>query len=179
MLAIQWKQETKNYAFPSMLSRFEIITYWFCFFTNSTNFKLWSKTQSWAFSVFFNFSIIKMIFFPFFIKLISAPALFKKSTPSQIYLIKNANNLLLLKKIKNTESAQPCPRDYLSQILTLTYMNKTTWSFCAVFLSPCLLKRIKSIVATIVDGQCLWPSFSDEKKQRALSKTDWLTLKRK
>ena len=38
----------------------------------------------------------------------SAPVLFKKPTPSQINLIKNANNnILLLNKFKNTESAQP------------------------------------------------------------------------
>ena len=36
-----------------------------------------------------------------------APVLFKKPTQSQIKLIKNAKNqILLLKKIKNTESAQ-------------------------------------------------------------------------
>ena len=37
----------------------------------------------------------------------SAPVLFKKLTPSQINLIKNAkNHFLLMKKLKNTESAQ-------------------------------------------------------------------------
>ena len=37
----------------------------------------------------------------------SAPGLFKKPTPSQINLIKNSRNyFLLLKKLKNTESAQ-------------------------------------------------------------------------
>ena len=43
-----------------------------------------------------------MIFFAFFIKFpISAPVPFKKPTPSQINLIKNAKNrFLLLKKIK-------------------------------------------------------------------------------
>ena len=39
----------------------------------------------------------------------SAPVLFKKPTPSQINLIKNAkNHFLLLKKFKNTESAHHC-----------------------------------------------------------------------
>ena len=50
-----------------------------------------------------------MIFFAFFNKLItySAPFLFINLTPSQINLIKNAkNHFLLLKKFKNTESAQ-------------------------------------------------------------------------
>ena len=50
-----------------------------------------------------------MIFFEFFMKLItySVPFLFINPTPSQINLIKNAKNqFLLLKKIKNTESAQ-------------------------------------------------------------------------
>ena len=38
------------------------------------------------------------------------PVLFKKPTPSQISFIKNAkNNFLLLKNVKNTESAQLCP----------------------------------------------------------------------
>ena len=40
---------------------------------------------------------------------ISAPVLFKKPTPNQINLIKNANNFLLVKKFKNTESAQLWP----------------------------------------------------------------------
>ena len=50
-----------------------------------------------------------MIFFAFFIKLVnySAPVLFKKPTPSQINLIKKGkNHFLLLKKFKNTGSAQ-------------------------------------------------------------------------
>ena len=50
-----------------------------------------------------------MIFFAFFIKLItySAPVLFKNPTPSQINLINDAkNHFLLLKKLKNSESAQ-------------------------------------------------------------------------
>ena len=57
------------------------------------------------------FSIIKNDFFAFFISElpISAPVLFKKPTPSQINLITNAkNHFLLLKKFKNTESAQLC-----------------------------------------------------------------------
>ena len=37
----------------------------------------------------------------------SAPVLFKKPTPSQISVIENVKNyFLLLKKLKNTESAQ-------------------------------------------------------------------------
>ena len=61
-----------------------------------------------------NFSLMKNNFprpraghFRYF--LISAPVLFKTPTPSQINLIKKAkNNFLLLKKFKNTESAQLC-----------------------------------------------------------------------
>ena len=50
-----------------------------------------------------------MIFLPFLSSYqpISAPVLLKKPSPGQINLIKNANtHFLLLKKFKNTESAQ-------------------------------------------------------------------------
>ena len=56
--------------------------------------------------------IIIMIFFAFFIKLIAyfCTSPISKAIPSQINRIKNAkNHLLLLKKFKNTESAQLCP----------------------------------------------------------------------
>ena len=66
--------------------------------------------QRWALLVFLNFFNNKNDFFLHFLSSwwpISAPVLFKKPTPSQIELIKNANiHFLLLKKFKNTESAQ-------------------------------------------------------------------------
>ena len=47
------------------------------------------------------FSTVKSYFFPFFIKLISAPVLFKEPTPSQINLIKiSMNHFLILKNFK-------------------------------------------------------------------------------
>ena len=68
---------------------------------------LWSF-QSWALSVFFNFFNNKKWLFCIFYQvdnLFTAPALFKKPTPSQINLIKNVNNhFLVLKKFKTTES---------------------------------------------------------------------------
>ena len=60
--------------------------------------------QSWALSVFFNFSIIKFIFLHllFFIKLLTyfwTSPILKKPTPSQINLIKNAKNHNIFEKI--------------------------------------------------------------------------------
>ena len=54
-----------------------------------------NKYQSWVLSVFFKFFNLKKLFFYIFyedIKPISAPVLFKKPTPSQINLLKNAKN---------------------------------------------------------------------------------------
>ena len=70
--------------------------------------------QSWTLEVFLNFFNNKKGFFCIFYQVnntipISAPVLFKKPTPSQINLIKNAkNHFLILKKLENTESAQLC-----------------------------------------------------------------------
>ena len=66
----------------------------------------------------------KVIFLLIFIKLISisATVLFKIPTPSQINLIKNAkNHFLLIKKFKNTESAQLC--DSLSCVGQSFYLH--------------------------------------------------------
>ena len=64
------------------------------------------------FRYFLIFSIIKNVFFCIFIKLITyfcTESYLKKPTPSQINLIKKCKNyFLLLKKLKNTESAQLC-----------------------------------------------------------------------
>ena len=60
----------------------------------------WPELGTWGI---FNFSIIKNNFFAFFIKLItySKPVLFKKPTPSQINLIKNAKKKkFFIEKIK-------------------------------------------------------------------------------
>ena len=64
---------------------------------------------------------------------ISAPVLFKKPTPSQINLIKDAkNHFLLLKRFKNTESAQLCvfnplvPKANECQNLLFPLQNITT-----------------------------------------------------
>ena len=61
-----------------------------------------------TFAIFEFLSLIKKDFVAFFIKLIiSASALFKKPSSSQINLIKNAKiHFLFLKKLKNTKSAQ-------------------------------------------------------------------------
>ena len=70
------------------------------------------------FRYFLIFSIIKNYFLFLFIKLITyfCTVLFKKPTPSQINLIKNAkNHFLLLKKFKNTESAQLWTHSSVSQ----------------------------------------------------------------
>ena len=70
-----------------------------------------SANQSWALPVFFHLLNNKKWFFCTFIMLITyfCTSLFKKPTPSQINLIKNEkNHFLLVKKLKNTGSAQLC-----------------------------------------------------------------------
>ena len=66
--------------------------------------------HSWALSVFLNTFNSKKLFFSIFYQVHNIFlhwVLFKKPTPSQINLIKNAkNHFILLKKLKNTESAQ-------------------------------------------------------------------------
>ena len=66
--------------------------------------------QSWALEVFFNFFNNKKWFFAFFIKLITyfcTSPIKKKNHSQSNYLDKNIkNHLLLLKKLKNTSSAQ-------------------------------------------------------------------------
>ena len=79
------------------------------------------------FRYFLIFSIIKNYLFAFFIKLISisAPALFKKPTSSQINLIKNVkNNFYYWKNLKNTESAHLC--EPLNDIVELQIHHKET-----------------------------------------------------
>ena len=66
--------------------------------------------QSWALEVFF-FNNKKLFFYIFYQvnSLFLHQSYFKKHTPSQINLIKNAkNHFLWLKKLKNTSSAQLC-----------------------------------------------------------------------
>ena len=70
---------------------------------------IFGTNQRWALEVFLNFfKNEKWFFFAFLKKLLtcSALVLFKKPTPSQINLIKNAKkHFLWLKKFKNTSSA--------------------------------------------------------------------------
>ena len=71
-----------------------------------------------------------MIFFAFFIKLIAAPVLFKKPTPSQINVIKKAKNHFLLWKVfKNTESAQLC---FTNIVATAVQSIRERTLYCAV-----------------------------------------------
>ena len=59
----------------------------------------------------------------------SAPVLFEKLTPSQINLIKNAkNHFLLMKKLKNTESAQLC----LNVSIFLFEVPETSYYLCTI-----------------------------------------------
>ena len=85
------------------------------------------KFQSCALLVFFNIFTNKKWIYCIFIKFILfkfLPVLFKKPTPSQINLIKNAkNNFLLLKKLKNTDSAQLCNIMMLKFIYICVYTD--------------------------------------------------------
>ena len=70
------------------------------------------------------FSIIKNDFFAFFIKFlpISAPVLFKKLTPSQMNLIKNAKNHFL--SVKKFKKYRKCPA------LVLINPSMPNWYLC-------------------------------------------------
>ena len=66
-----------------------------------------TRSRAGHFPYFFIFSIIKKDSVGFFMNLFLHQSYFKMPTPSQRRLIKNAkNHFLLLKKLKNTESAQ-------------------------------------------------------------------------
>ena len=91
--------------------------------------------------------MIKNDFFAFLIKLItyfcSAAVLFKKPTPSQINLIKKAKNQsLLVKKFKNTESAQLWRKALSEEVVGETDPTNYWAPFPA--LSANLLARLES-----------------------------------
>ena len=80
-------------------------------------------SQSWALDVFLNFFNNKKWFFAFFIKLTWLGVGFLNRTGAEIgiNLIENAkNSFFLLKKLKNTESAQ---------LWILTYRKRTQHTF--------------------------------------------------
>ena len=82
---------------------------------------MYKRIQSWALPVFFNFFNNKKWFVYIFYQVNN---LFKKATPSQINLIKNAKKLfIVIEKFKNTESAQ-------LWLLLKVYMSHSAWEIC-------------------------------------------------
>ena len=91
--------------------------------------------QSWALSVFLNTFNNKKLFFSIFyqVNLFLHWVLFKKPTPSQINLIKNAkNHFLLVKKFLNTSSAQLCWLTVFSW-MPLLFSWASMQNFCTLF----------------------------------------------
>ena len=116
-----------------------------------------SLIQSWALSVFFNFFNNKKWFYCIFIKLLTYFLLFKKPTPSQINFIKNAkNHFLLLKKCKNTQSAQLCSLCIVSveiDLSTFCKQEKKWQNICRKKKKKTKNRATKNMVALFPTGE--------------------------